>query len=281
MEDISLWFFHSLGFYLGMLRAGVSSEDKLAQQVVPTQHAIEILTSFKNSDSAVLPKSKKACDDIISAIQAFAAIGPLERTAALQEWGPLLNAMDRFHNVVEQEMLDTYTICITEIGAYSIDALVGNAEKHLSRLAEDVISPEQRKDYRLAGKCLAFDLYTASGFHAMRTLEAEARAYHTSVTGIVMKDVPLGAILNGDNKYKNSGLLPAHIKEGVAKDSPLGLIISLLASINKIYRCPVLHPEMTLDRESAKLVFNLTSVAISAMIDDAANRHKKAIETQP
>jgi hypothetical protein len=36
-----------------------------------------------------------------------------------------------------------------------------------------------------------------------------------------------------------------------------------------------MHPEMTLDAETAKLVFNLASVAISAMMEDAVNRYKE------
>lgn len=63
-------------------------------------------------------------------------------------------------------------------------------------------------------------------------------------------------------------------KEEGAKvsESQLGLIITLLARINKIFRHPIMHPQMTLSYNSAKRVFDLAAIAISDMVDDVAKR---------
>jgi hypothetical protein len=57
-------------------------------------------------------------------------------------------------------------------------------------------------------------------------------------------------------------------------DSPLGLIVAELARINKIYRCPIVHPEMVLNAKEAKQVFELASIAISALASNTAERQK-------
>jgi hypothetical protein len=286
MESINLWFFYSLGFYLGILRQKVLGEEKLlgGRYETPIEHVRDIFKTFKETDMDILPKSKRATDELLAAVDKFAAIEKTDRPPTIQEWSPLLDAIHRFQTILEQEMGDSYIYCVTPVGAYATDALVQNAETHLSRMAQQIISDEQKLDYRLAGKCLALDLYTASGFHAMRCLEAEVREYHKLVTGVTMDDVPLGSILNGDNRHSGSGLVPAHAAEGGAKDSPLGLIISLLSHVNKIYRCPINHPEMTLTAEKSRQVFNLASVAISAMMEDTIARVKKRKQqaaTQP
>ena len=79
----------------------------------------------------------------------------------------------------------------------------------------------------------------------MRAVEAQARLYHMVVTHMPeqLEDVPLGPLINGA-KGDFDGLRDVWTREGAKNDSPLGLIISLLSSLNKIYRCPIMHPDM-------------------------------------
>ena len=182
----------------------------------------------------------------------------------------MLHEIDNFNSVFQQEIDDSHAFFVTPVGAYSSQKLLEEAESHLSKWSQQVINDKQKRDWQAAGTCLALDLYTASGFHAMRAVEEEARIYHKVVTGVALDDVPLGALINGSNK--KGGLKPQYILEGEKSDSPLGLIVSMLAQLNKIYRCPIMHPEMTLDAESARIVFNLASIAISAIVEDGARR---------
>ncbi len=154
-------------------------------------------------------------------------------------------------------------------------SLAQTADLHLSELARQVVADTIKKDFTWAGACLAADLFTACGFHAMRALETEARTYHTIVTGVEMTDVPLWVLIDGDQKtFPGSGLRGQHEKEGSPQDSQLGLVIALLAYLNKIYRRPIMHPEMTLNHETAKEVFDATAIAISAMVADGEHRRE-------
>lgn len=178
----------------------------------------------------------------------------------------------KFTNVFESEAPEIFLYFVSTVGAYSLTKLIENACSHLSAKAQTVINDKQRTDFNLAGICLALDLYTASGFHAMRAVEEEARTYHKLVTTIDLTDVPLGALINGDSGQPGSGLKNQFVKEGSLNTSPLGLIISLLSHINKIYRVRIMHPDMTLDYESAKHLFDLSVNAITAIVEDGHTR---------
>lgn len=100
-----------------------------------------------------------------------------------------------------------------------------------------------------------------------------------------MNNPGVGAIINGDNRVPGSGLRTQFAKEGSKNDSPLGLIISTLSHVNKIYRVKITHPDMTLDYDTAKHVFDLAATALSALAEDGNDRFMKAnaakTQTQP
>ena len=107
----------------------------------------------------------------------------------------------------------------------------------------------------------------------MRALESEARRYHMVVTGRTGEvDWTLNTVINGNSGKGQVGLRDQWKKEGAKDDSPLLLIIALLTSINQIYRNPIMHPEMVLNLDTAKQVFDTAALAISAMVADCVRR---------
>lgn len=201
--------------------------------------------------------------------------GQATRTAALnpQERVNLSQIVIKFNHIFESECPEIFVFHVPPMpGAYSLSKIMENATSHLSPLAQNLLTDKQKEDFNAAGMCLALDLSTASGFHAMRALEEEARLYHKVVTGTDLKDAPLGAIINGDSRVPKSGLRTQFEKEGRKNDSPLGLIISTLSHVNKIYRVRITHPDMTLVYDQAKQVFDLTATALSALAEDGNAR---------
>jgi hypothetical protein len=191
---------------------------------------------------------------------------------------PILQAqihhvLTSFHNEVKSGAFEIYTFLISGVGAFSASALVEDATCHLSEEAQKELIHAEKSDFKLAGACLACMLYTATGFHAMRALEVEARRYHMTVIGGQKEvDWTLDPLINGNSGRNQFGLRDQWKKEGARPDSPLALIISLLASINQIYRNPIMHPEMTLDGPMAKEVFDTAALAISKMVQDRLKR---------
>jgi hypothetical protein len=152
-----------------------------------------------------------------------------------------------------------------KIGIYNLDDLANNANQHLSVVVDKQVADDL--DLKAAGRCLAFELCTASGFHSVRAVEGAARKYYKLLTNKDPEEagMPLGPIVNGLREKLKS--------EGSDNDTPLGMIISTLARINNVYRKPLTHPEMVLDTsDAAKLLFELAGVAISQIAEDHRNR---------
>jgi hypothetical protein len=178
-----------------------------------------------------------------------------------------------FHNSMRSGAQDAYVFLVSGIGAYSATALISDATSHLSELVQQTLDKAEKQDFVVAGACLACAFPTASGFHSMRAMEAEARRYHKFVTGAAIQvEWTLDSLINGNSGKGRFGLRDQWKKEGARDDSQLLLIISLLSSINQIYRNPIMHPEMTLDSGQAKKVFDTAALAISSMVEDRKER---------
>ena len=174
----------------------------------------------------------------------------------------LQSALVKFENVLEYELAERQIIwSVEKVGIFDSNDLIEHAEDHLSESAKGAMSERSLQDFRAAGRCLAFQLFTASGYHSLRVLEAMARRFHKAVMELpAEEDKPLGPIIND---------LRGRLKTEEGKessDSPLGLIIANLARMNNIYRKPLTHPEMIIqDEEEAREVFNLVTASITLM----------------
>lgn len=121
------------------------------------------------------------------------------------------------------------------------------------------------EDIDHAGKCLMHEQFTAAGFHIIRGLEGATRIYYERVKG----SPPISA---------KGAFLPLGVMTSVLKDEfssltnkdegALGEIVLLLERINRIYRNPIMHPEMTLNEELAIKVFDTAKLIIDEMLDD-------------
>jgi hypothetical protein len=275
MDRLNIQYYYVVGFTLGRLHGITGSGDWLNRFTwsASLEPAIQWMKNFAADDTTPLPKTKKAAAVLLGTLENFSELLGQKREATVDESGVIFNAITAFYHVFEQEVEDAHCLVVRPVGAYAVSALMENACSHLSQSAQKVVSPGVRADFNRAGECLALDLYTACGFHAMRAVEAEARMYHMDVTGVSLTDVPLGTLIYGDQKnYPNSGLRTQHAKEGNSHDSPLGLVVSLLSQINAIYRRPIMHPDMALEEQTAKFVFDTSAIAISAMVTDALTR---------
>ena len=89
--------------------------------------------------------------------------------------------IDKFEHLLEYDLGRQHAYAIEKIGIYDTDDLIEHAEDHLSESAKRALSERALQDFRAAGRCLAFNLFTASGYHSLRVLEAMARRYHKAV----------------------------------------------------------------------------------------------------
>jgi hypothetical protein len=225
------------------------------------------LSEFAASDPAGLDACKRELPKITAEIDKIFSSSKKEG----EQWADykfveLREVVKRFQTLLFSETENSPVFSVTPKGIYDTLALVDHAEREL----EESVSENAKKDFAQAGRCLAFELFTATGFHAMRALEGVARRYHKVVTCAPrLSTEPLGPLikeLRAQLKVENP-----HDDEQ-ASNSPLGLIIALLARITKIYRNPIMHPEMVLDEQSAKRIFKLASNVIADIEEDIVTR---------
>ena len=101
--------------------------------------------------------------------------------------------------------------------------------------------PEALFDAREAGKCLAFELPTACGFHVFRATETVLRKYYMQVTGSTAPP-----------KVRNIGVYLNAMKQKKVGDEK---ITSALKQVADLYRNPIIHPDAVLTPEEAIGVF--------------------------
>jgi hypothetical protein len=108
-------------------------------------------------------------------------------------------------------------------------------------------------DYSEAGKCLAFERFTSSGFHSLRSLESVIKQYVLTATG---KLPPL----NRQNWEEYIDVL--------GKSNAPAEILGTLRSIKDNHRNPLMHPEDILDERGAISIFQLAGISIGELVDD-------------
>ena len=146
---------------------------------------------------------------------------------------------------IQFDHLDTYRVMPK--GTHDTRKLIEHPEmafesnwKHVVQLAQD--------DWQSASRCLAFDLPTACGFHAIRAMEAQVLGY-----------LKLGSLTP---KKRDLGHYVDLLRQAGAAPEAINLVDHLRAN----HRNPLMHPEDTLDVPEALAVFDLTKASITYLI---------------
>ncbi len=163
------------------------------------------------------------------------------------------NALAEFQTVLRAELANADVYFVTRKAGFDTSVLISNAEKNFAAdLAGKV--PNAIPDIREAGKCLAFEMSTAAGFHVLRAVEAVVRAYWDAVAK--------------GRKRPGQRNLGVYLKK--MQDAKLGnaKVLAALQQIKDLHRNPLAHPEETLNLEEAVGLFGISQSAINAMLKD-------------
>jgi hypothetical protein len=98
-------------------------------------------------------------------------------------WSHMRVALDSFETVFREEMRDTATYFVPRRGIYHTPALVDSADETFPKDLLQFIPQKARDDWKAAGRCLAFNLLSASGFHTARAVEATLESYYQLFSG--------------------------------------------------------------------------------------------------
>jgi len=161
----------------------------------------------------------------------------------------VVDRLKEFETILANEMPGIPTYYVRAKGIYSTDELISNSMQHIPDELQKFLPVKAQTDVNESGRCLAFEVATASAFHMWRAVESVMDAYYRSLTGKNFIEVEIN---------RNWGSYIQALKDAKAEDK----ITGFLDHIRKEYRNPVSHPEETLELDEA---FNLFGTGLSAI----------------
>jgi hypothetical protein len=173
-------------------------------------------------------------------------------------WNSLRTALATFETVFAAEMSEATTYFVPRRGIYFTPALIDNADQSFPPDILGYIPEKARNDWCSAGRCLAFSLLSATGFHVARAVEATLEIYYQLFTA-------KAGTLNGWNDYIQA--LEAVAQSGAAP-SPAAKTLAELRQMKDDYRNPVMHPRVTLTENDARMLFDNGESLIIAMAEE-------------
>jgi hypothetical protein len=161
------------------------------------------------------------------------------------------NKLATFEAVLSAEMNVCNSYFVTKKRGYDISDLINQAEV---LFPDDLVVkvPEAIPDIQQAGKCIAFEVPTAAGFHLMRALELILRLYFDAVAN--------GEARPTSNNWGDYLNVMNTKRLGDAK------VIAVLKQIKDLHRNEFIHPETTLTLDEAIGLLGIAQSAIAYML---------------
>jgi hypothetical protein len=182
-----------------------------------------------------------------------------EREFHSWEYGNIKEKITAFRTVFLAECRDIEVYSVSQISIYKTSHLVSAASTRIASELRPRVPPEALAEFDEAGKCLAFDLPTACGFHALRGLE-----------------LMMGRYLRTFDTKANPKSWFDYIKafetlKGAAEgNKPSAKVVAMIDRMRELDRNPLMHPRDKLDTAAADMLFNLATVTVSEMARDLA-----------
>ena len=267
---------------------GLSAVRKITSQVLEnsaiTQTHLEIARSARFFSGLLKaqvrsdffsPSLKRAAGVVLRAIYALGIpnedepapeVG--EDPAPIQAFqlGWLVQRAKDLETVLANELPGLATYSVSPKGIFSTDDLITNAELQIPEAYRSVLNDKAKADIQQAGKCLAFELPTASAFHMWRSVESVMDSYHEALTRKSFLDAGV---------TRNWGAYIKALETARAEKK----ITVFLDHIREEYRNPISHPNEMLELDEAFALFGPAISAIGQMLKEICEIRKRwAIE---
>lgn len=202
-----------------------------------------------------LPSSKKRAEWLIKSID--------DITFGRQEHGipnlvSLQTMIRQLETVLDEELSAAPIFCLERIGNLSTESLLEGGSKGFDSEAVANLPVAAIAEIDEAGKCLAFERPTASGFHILRAVEIAIRHYLALIPNFVMP--PLNR--------QNWGQFIQLLKDNAAAKE----VIDALQNIKDNYRNPLMHPTDNLELRQAITLFSVCQGMIETLAEDMKRR---------
>jgi hypothetical protein len=249
MRQINTFALFNLGDAIAELKRLTPTSEKIQVQgaLIIASMALE---SFGSEIGGLLATSAEPINALKNAItSATAALAKGEPLGAIHP--ALINFnCKRVEMILSAELQTLDTYIVTQIAGYNMPLLVRNAEVNIPEDVVAAMPDDARKDFREAGRCLAFELPTACGYHTLRATEKVLRLYYEVFTAKKADRIDWKPCLD-------------ELKASNADQKT----IQVLDQIRELHRNPVAHPDVFLSMKEAQGIFNIAISAITAVIE--------------
>jgi hypothetical protein len=234
-------------------------DSSLDQRVTMLARAVGALEEFITEDiiKTLFPRSRELAEPLLAQLRAW--LQSEQHPLALLP--NLLQSVQFFSTIVMEEMDRTHVYTVIDKGNLSVDKLVEGASKGYPPEVLALLDKWMCDEINDSGRCMAFTLYTACGFHILRAVEIGIKGYVHAATGTLPPT-------NRRNWGEYINLLN---NAGAGSD-----LVDLLR-ILKAKRNPLMHPQEKLEEAEAVDLFCICQAVIGSLVADVKRR---SLDTQ-
>lgn len=227
------------------------------------------LRSFANEDNG-FSTSKRIALDLAQSIEGWlsehlydgnspqsAAPPKFDDSFSSWQFSAVRNKLDMFKTVFTAECAEVDVYSVEQISLYKTSDLVSAASNTLPVGTRENVPLGAKVEFDDAGRCLAFGLPTACGFHALRGVELVIEGYLRAF-GVTKK-------LQSWNDYVESAKALAESSE---EKKPALKVSQMIDRLRSLDRNPLMHPRDTLDEVGADMLFRLSSLTVYEIVKD-------------
>jgi len=168
-----------------------------------------------------------------------------------------------FQTVLQAELQIMAAYFVPQQGIYQTDDLIDRAEITLPEEVRTKLSEMALNEVRESGRCLAFGLPTACGFHMMRAVEDVVRDYCQTIPE--MKGAKGQTIHLPKNRKPTWGDFTAYLEH--CHEPDVEETRALLLAVKRNERDVIAHPERVLSMNEAYTLFQKGQAAITSMAE--------------
>lgn len=265
MKRFNLYDMYAAGRCFGVVSKIESAETTQTHAYI-LWTAREFLESMLAPDSPLLGSARRSGQKVVEAIdkiipRSWLQINQIPNDEQINQhrsW-EIRSTLFDFETVLRNEMPDVAAYVVAQKGIYRTEDLIANADKQISAVVRNLTPAQTSQDIREAGKCLAFELGTASAFHLWRAVEAMMAQYFENITHKTFKAA---------NVQRNWGAYIRALKDAGADER----VTVLLEHIKNEYRNPQTHPDATVTVSDAQRLFAVAVSAIDQMLFSCNSR---------
>jgi hypothetical protein len=167
-------------------------------------------------------------------------------------------ALQNFEAVFRADMQIAATYWVPQRGAYGTRDLVDHFERSFLPELVPAIGMQALMEYRNAGRCFAFGLWTAAGYHSCRAVEAVLRPYYRLLSK------------KEDKEGKTWGNFIDEMEAQAVEPKAGEKTLFYLRQIKDNERNPLMHVRVVLDEQDADLLLGAAKNVIVMMAREIA-----------